>query len=828
MGFLSEGKLISEFTSRARAAQLDVRCVGAGKTNSKLVIIGEAIGDKEESMRVPFVGATGQVLWRHLGEIGVKRKDAYCTNVIKRQVSTSVDTDKRVGIPRPELEHWEALLEWELDQLEDPKYILILGNQALKAVIGEWGITNWRGSVTDAVVGRLRRPVKVICTFNPAHVYRNNQWENIFRFDIYKLKMVMGGSWSEYRINPYINPSPSEAIAYIDKIHEERLPISIDIETMAGETACIGLTNNPHSGMCINFREARSNRFTTQEEREVRRKIQDLFSDRECRFVAQNGNFDSYWLWYKDRIRVHKIWFDTLLAHHTLYPRMYHNLGFLTSQYTTHPYYKDEAKTWREGGDINQFWEYNVKDICLTLYIQQKLLKELREQGLEDFFFNHVMRLNPHLVEMTVTGVLVDQKLKEQIAEDIGEEVNKKREEFQHLARQLDAKRSSSGNDKLHPINPDSSKQVKELYFDRLKLVGRGRSTDEANRRRIIENPTTTPRCITLVKLHSEYKKVKKFHSTYATSGVDEDNRFRCEWKQYGTQKAPGRLSSGHNMWGTAQNLQNQPQQAYPMFRADDGYMFSYFDLSQAEARIVAYQWRVQALIENFERAASEGIDVHRANASRIFQVSYEDIPTIDRDEAGSPTTRFLGKKCVHGLNYRMAPLRLAEECGIPLSQGYEAYTAYHRAFPEIRAAWDDTIRRVRTEKMLFTPLGRRMIFMERLDEHSMDSVIAFVPQSTVGDKVASVIYLCHEDPNWPSGEARILINVHDALIAMHKPEHLEVVQSTMQKYAEEPIIIHGEPVVIPAELKSSVPDKDGVHRWSTIGESLELSAEND
>jgi len=817
MTFLSEKDLIKEFTSRARQANLQVECVGAGPTDSELVIIGEAVGDKEVVMKMPFVGGSGQVLWRSLDGIGVHRKDAYCTNVIKREVPLNFKTNQRAKIPKPELEHWEALLDWELDRLEGVKYVLILGNQALRAIIGEWGITNWRGSVFDAVVGRDRRTVKVICTFNPAHILREPRWEAFFRFDLHKLKMVMDGDWHEYKINPIINPSPSEAIDYIEKLHDEELPISIDIETMAGETACVGVTNDTNSGMCINFRSATENRFSVKDERIVRQKIQQLVGDEKQRFVAQNGNFDSYWLWYKDRIRIHKMWFDTLLAHHTLYPRMYHNLGFLTSQYTTHPYYKDEAKTWREGGNINQYWDYNVKDICITLYVQKRLLKELKDQDLDDFFFNHVMRLNPHLIAMTVTGIKVDVDYKERIAIDISKDVDDKRQAF------LDSVHEVVGDPDFNP-NPNSSMQISKLLFDKLELVGRGRSTDRANRERIRNNPSTSDEAKRVLTLLDEYKRDQKFLSTYATSRVDPDERFRCEWKQYGTQRAPGRLSSSENMWGTAQNMQNQPQRSYPMYVADDGYMFSYFDLSQAEARIVAYQWKVKGLIENFKRAAvDESLDVHRANAARIFQVDYEAVPLHDREQDGTPSIRFLGKKCVHGLNYRMAPQRLAEECGIPLPQAYEAYSAYHRAFPEIRTAWEETIRTVRSEHMLFTPLGRRLIFMERLDEHSMDSVIAFVPQSTIGDKVASVIYHSHEDEEWPTGEARILLNIHDALIAIHRPEHTKVVQSVMRKHAESPIIIHGEPIIIPADVKQSVPDKKGVHRWSTIGESLEM-----
>ena len=300
---------------------------------------------------------------------------------------------------------------------------------------------------------------------------------------------------------------------------------------------------------------------------------------------------------------------------------------------------------------------------------------------------------------------------------------------------------------------------------------------------------------------------------------VDPDHRIRCEYKQFGVQSAPGRLSSSKTLWGSGMNLQNQPHRAYPMFIADEGYMLSYFDLRQAEAKVVAYIWNVEGLIENFTKAETEdGFDVHRGNASRIFKVPYEEIPANDWDDDLNPTKRYLGKRCVHGLNYRMQAPKLAEVCNIPVQQAFEAFHSYHRAFPEIQEGWRKTINTVRDDRMLFTPIGRRLIWIERLTEESFDSVIAFVPQSTIGDKVSSVIYQCHEDPKWPE-DARMLLNVHDALIAIHRPRHAKLVQSIMRKHAEEPIIIRGQPVTIFTDFKQSKPDQKGIHRWSTLAE---------
>jgi DNA polymerase I-like protein with 3'-5' exonuclease and polymerase domains len=422
------------------------------------------------------------------------------------------------------------------------------------------------------------------------------------------------------------------------------------------------------------------------------------------------------------------------------------------------------------------------------------------------------MRLQSHLIQMQVGGILADVPYKDKIAVELKDELRDKLKTFHEQVHTL------TGDKEFNP-NPESPKQLGELFFNYLGLVGRGSSTNKENRARMYNHSRTTPEQKELLINLDNYKTESKFYSTYATQKVDPDGRIRCEYKQFGVQQAPGRLSSSKVMWGSGMNLQNQPHRAYPMFICDTGHMFSYFDLRQAEAKVVAWLWNVQALKENFIRAETEeGFDVHRGNAARIFKCSYDEIPEGDWTEDNKPTKRYLGKRCVHGLNYRMQAPKLAEVCGIPIQQGFEAYASYHRAFPEIQGGWEATIKTVREERMLFTPLGRRLIWLERLTEESFDSVIAFVPQSTIGDKVSSVIYQCHEDDDWPD-DARILLNNHDALIAIHRPWDKKLVQSIMVKYAESPIMIRGEPVSIGTDVKESVAGEDGVHRWSTLKE---------
>ena len=162
---ITEGWLMKEFTARAKACQLSADCLGSGKLDSEIVIISEAPGVQEVSQAMPLVA----------GVLGSDPKDK---NPVKKS----------------EIEHWEGLLDWELDCLPNVKYIICLGNLSLHAITGEYGISNWRGSVVDCLVGRKRKLVKMLCTNNPSHILRNLAMVPMFNFDINKLKRVIDGT----------------------------------------------------------------------------------------------------------------------------------------------------------------------------------------------------------------------------------------------------------------------------------------------------------------------------------------------------------------------------------------------------------------------------------------------------------------------------------------------------------------------------------------------------------------------------------------------------------------------------------------------------------
>jgi uracil-DNA glycosylase len=144
---------------RCRLAEGRTQVVfGVGNADADLMFIGEGPGFHEDRLGEPFVGAAGQLLNRMLGEIGLRREDAYIANVVMCRPPGNRD-------PRPdEIEACSPYLTEKLEMI-DPRIVVTLGNFATRAVLE-----------TQSSISRLRgqrfrwRDRTVIPTFHPAAV----------------------------------------------------------------------------------------------------------------------------------------------------------------------------------------------------------------------------------------------------------------------------------------------------------------------------------------------------------------------------------------------------------------------------------------------------------------------------------------------------------------------------------------------------------------------------------------------------------------------------------------------------------------------------------
>jgi uracil-DNA glycosylase family protein len=123
---------------------------GAGRRASKVMLVGEQPGDREDREGRPFVGPAGRELDRALADAGIDRGDAYVTNVVKHFKWTP--KGKRRIHQKPNREEITACRPWLEAELEvvRPTVMVCLGATAAKALLGSgFRVTRDRGKLVE-------------------------------------------------------------------------------------------------------------------------------------------------------------------------------------------------------------------------------------------------------------------------------------------------------------------------------------------------------------------------------------------------------------------------------------------------------------------------------------------------------------------------------------------------------------------------------------------------------------------------------------------------------------------------------------------------------
>jgi DNA polymerase len=137
-----------------------------GNPEAKVMIVGEAPGPEEDRQGKPFVGRAGQLLDQILEAVNFDpEKDVFITNAVFRLPPG--EGGKAFRKPTSdEIEYYKPYL-LEIIRLVDPAIVLLAGNAATEAILGETGITKLRGKWYEWN-GRWVMPI-----FHPSYLLRN-------------------------------------------------------------------------------------------------------------------------------------------------------------------------------------------------------------------------------------------------------------------------------------------------------------------------------------------------------------------------------------------------------------------------------------------------------------------------------------------------------------------------------------------------------------------------------------------------------------------------------------------------------------------------------
>ena len=153
---------------------------GDGNGNSKIMIVGEGPGEKEDQMGKPFVGDAGSLLTKMLSAINVKRDSVYITNVVNyRPPNNRKPTVAEIN------RYSKFLIEHIL--IIDPKILIIMGSTAMEALVGSnLKISKERGKWKDILL--KNKTFLSIITFHPAYLLRQPEQKKYSWSDLKEIK----------------------------------------------------------------------------------------------------------------------------------------------------------------------------------------------------------------------------------------------------------------------------------------------------------------------------------------------------------------------------------------------------------------------------------------------------------------------------------------------------------------------------------------------------------------------------------------------------------------------------------------------------------------
>lgn len=766
-------------------------------------MIGEAPGQEESVQGEPFVGGAGQWLDGMLQKAGIKRDDVTLVNCIQCRPQDNIfptDSDARVYISAQDAEkavqhcfknHVEPLLKsrnWTRIDLLGAKPLEIVGGK-------EGGIHKWRGSPIPIPCLDPQTP-KAIPTLHPAFIARDQKLMPVVVNDLRKGLQVPPERYTLFPDLAQVKAFTATSFAY-------------DIETpFEGEAwekkeiKMVGLSAKPCEAMVVPFRGAYID------------ELKRIFGNAKEVIGHNSVSFDSEAL-AKFGVTIPKDCkhYDTLLMHHLRFPDLGgeeassgagHDLGFVASQLIQKPAWKDDKA-------ILEL--YCARDTDATIQIFQ-ILKQLCEQaGLMDLYFNIQIPLSKICLQMTKTGIKIDPSQIGRVREKLLAELERLEQDLPPEMRTYLVPKRTRLVAPAGTVNA-KGKPVKYLYTEGTKKIVPWRSTPQKQAFLYgteepwqlglpVQKDAKTDRITTgktaLDKLKKKVKDPKPLVALKRLNQLDETLTTFCK---EGMLAGPGRMHTHFKVAGTSSgrlssadpNLQNIPDSARVIYvPSEEGMELAECDYSGIENRLTAYFAGDTERLKRLETI--DGFSEHKYLASIITGIPYNEVEKDNDKDA--PYGK--AKRIVHGSNYGMGAMKIVKLYDMDFKETKQILAAWKKEiWPTIE--WQERCAKEAIKQgYLVTPFQRRRWFWT---SSAYTESLSFLPQSTAADVIfRAMIGLMYDRIGMAKEEAerivgyvealpqpaRLLLQVHDALIFEYPKEIRNQVLGVVRRVMEQP-----------------------------------------
>ena len=396
--------------------------------------------------------------------------------------------------------------------------------------------------------------------------------------------------------------------------------------------------------------------------------------------------------------------------------------------------------------EVGKAAEYSGEDSEMTLAVHQALWPQLEAAPAMRFVYEKIeMPTSALLARIERHGVLIDAALLARQSRDLGERMVVLEQEAYAFAGQ--------------PFNLGSPKQIGEILFTKLglpvkkKTASGAPSTDEEVLAELAADYPLPAKIL-------EYRSLAKLKGTYTDKLPlmvnAQTGRVHTSYAQ--AVAVTGRLASNDP------NLQNIPirtpegRRVREAFIAPPGHVIASADYSQIELRIMAHI----SGDEGLTRAFAQGLDVHRATASEVFNVPVGDVSSEQRRYA---------KTINFGLIYGMGAFGLSQALGIEQKAAKDYIERYFARFAGVKRYMDQTRARAAERGYVETFFGRRIYLPEirggsgpRRAGAERQAINAPM-QGTAADLIKLAMIAVQGAIDGQGRATRIVMQVHDELV---------------------------------------------------------------
>jgi DNA polymerase-1 len=511
-----------------------------------------------------------------------------------------------------------------------------------------------------------------------------------------------------------------------------------------------------------------------KEAQELIEQLRPFFESETIEKIGQNLKYDIKVL-AKYNVAVKGKLFDTMLAHYLINPDMRHNMDVLAETYLNYTPISITELIGKKGKNqlsmrevpLEKQTEYAVEDADITLQLKEHFQNELGEANTQKLFDDIEIPLLRVLAAMELEGINLDKEFLNSLSEQLNLDIES-----------LESKIYTEAGEEFNIASP---KQLGIILFEKLKLVDKPKKTKTGQYATGEDILSYLAKDHDIIQNILDYRGLAKLKSTYVDalpSQVEEaTGRVHTDYMQ--TVAATGRLSSNNP------NLQNIPirtergrQVRKAFIPRNEDYTLLAADYSQIELRIIAALSEEETMIEAFKN----GEDIHASTASKVFNVSLEEVTREQRSNA--KTVNF-------GIIYGVSAFGLSNQTDLSRSESKELIDTYYATYPKLRAYMSEQVDFARDHGYVQTVLGRRRYLK---DINSRNAIVRGAAernavnapiQGSAADIIKIAMINIYNKLQEGDFKTKMLLQVHDELVFdVYKPE-LETIKALVKTEME-------------------------------------------